>query len=64
MFAVVAVIVFLSIFGIIQSQYYENNNWVKYSAGFQNPNIPPFFLLSCALGYFAVNNYKKNSTCW
>lgn len=59
MFAAVTAIIFLSVFGIVEGRYYENVNWVKYSAGFKNPNIPPFFLLSCALGYFAVNNYKK-----
>ena len=37
----------------------EQANWIKYSAGFINSNIPSLFLFSSIFGYFLINKRSK-----
>ena len=49
--------IFLSNF-LSPYELYQNENWIKDSAGFINANIPSLFLFTSVFGYFLIN--KKN----
>ena len=50
--------IFLSNF-VIPDELISHGNWLKFSGGFINPNLPSLFLFSSIFGYFLINKRNK-----
>lgn len=53
-------VIFLGIFNFIEStDTFYSGLWHKFSAGFINPNVPPFFFFSCLAVYYLFGKHWR-----